>query len=132
MSNKENLVYVDCFYYGFYIKKSELSKYNIKPEKLVQDTQKIIKEHKKVNTKPIIKISDSLLQNIYEKLKITNSSNTLNSSRVLEELNSCNFTFIYDFLRLKTIIKICKTIPKITPTSTLFFIKEEIHSILFE
>ena len=67
MSNKEDLVYVDCFYYGFYIKKSELSKYNIKSEQLVQETK-----------------------NIYAKLNITNSSNTLNLSRVLEELNSCN------------------------------------------
>lgn len=67
MSNKEDLVYVDCFYYGFYIKKSELSKYNIKSEQLVQETK-----------------------NIYIKLNITNSSNTLNLSRVLEQLNSCN------------------------------------------
>lgn len=110
MSNKEDLVYVDCFYYGFYIKKSELSKYNIKSEQLVQETKNIIKEHKKVNTKPKIKISDSLLQNIYAKLNITNSSNTLNSSRVLEQLNSCNFTIIYDLLTLKTIIKICKNL----------------------
>ena len=110
MSNKEDLVYVDCFYYGFYIKKSELSKYNIKSEQLVQKTKEIIKEHKKVNTKPKIKISDSLLQNIYAKLNITNSSNTLNSSRVLEQLNSCNFIIIYDLLTLKTIVKICKNL----------------------
>jgi hypothetical protein len=110
MSNKENLVYVDCFYYGFYIKMSELSKYNIKSEQLVQETKNIIKEHKKVNTKPKIKISDSLLQNIYAKLNITNSSNTLNSSRVLEQLNSCNFTIIYDLLTLKTIGKIRKNL----------------------
>lgn len=116
MSNKKDLVYVDCFYYGFYIKKSELSKYNIKSEELVQETKNIIKEHKKVNTKPKIKISDSLLQNIYTKLNITNSSNssnssnTLNSSIVLEQLNSCNFTIIYDLLTLKSIIKICKNL----------------------
>ena len=110
MNNKEELIYVNCFYYAFYIKKSELSKYNIKPEQLVQDTQKIIKEHKKVNTKPKIQISDSLLQNIYAKLNITNSSNTLNSSRVLEQLNSCNFTIIYDLLTLKTMVKICKNL----------------------
>jgi len=110
MSNKEDLVYVDCFYYGFYIKKSELSKYNIKSEQLVQETKNIIKEHKKVNTKPKIKISDSLLQNIYAKLNITNSSNTLNSSRVLEQLNSCNFTIIYDLLTLKAIVKIYKNL----------------------
>ena len=110
MSNKEELVYVNCFYYGFYIKKSELDKYNIKSEQLIQDTQKIIKEHKKINTKPKIKISDSLLQNIYAKLNITNSSNTLNSSRVLEQLNSCNFTIIYDLLTFKSIVKICKNV----------------------
>ena len=110
MHNKEELVYVDCFYYGFYIKKSELSKYNINSEQLVQDTKKIIKEHKKVNTKRKIQISDSLLQNIYAKLNITNSSNTLNSSRVLEQLNSCNFTIVYDLLTLKSIIKMCKNV----------------------
>ena len=110
MSNKEDLVYVNCFYYGFYIKKSELSKYNIKAEQLTEHTEKIIKQHKKINTKPKIKISDSLLQNIYEKLNITNSSNTLNSSRVLKELRSCNFTIIYDLLTLKTIIKIYKNL----------------------
>mgnify|MGYP000866725328 CR=1 FL=1 len=110
MSNKEELVYVDCFYYGFYIKKSELSKYNIKSEHLAEETKNIIKEHKKINTKPKIKISDSLLQNIYAKLNITNCSNTLNSSRVLEQLNSCNFTIIYDLLTLKTIVKICKNL----------------------
>lgn len=110
MSNKEDFVYVDCFYYGFYIKKSELSKYNIKSEQLVQETKNIIKEHKKVNTKPKIKISDSLLQNIYAKINITNSSKTLNSSRVLEQLNSCNFTIIYDLLTLKTIVKICNNL----------------------
>jgi len=110
MHNKEELVYVNCFYYGFYIKKSELSKYNIKSEQLVQDTQKIIKEHKKVNTQSKIQIFDSLLQNIYTKLNITNSSNTLNSSRVLEQLNSCNFTIIYNLLTLKSIINICKNI----------------------
>jgi len=109
MNNKEELVYVNCFYYGFYIKKSELSKYNIKSEQLVQDTQKIIKEHKKVNTKPKIQISDSLLQNIYAKLNI-NYSNTLNSSRVFEQLNSCNFTVVYDLLTLKSIIKMCKNV----------------------
>lgn len=109
MSNKEELVYVNCFYYGFYIKKSELSKYKIKSEQLVQDTQKIIKEHKKVNTKPKIQISNSLLQNIYVKLNI-NSSNTLNSSRVLEQLNSCDFTVVYDLLTLKSIIKIYKNV----------------------
>ena len=92
IQNNKEIVYVDCFYYGFYIKKSELSKYNIKSEQLVQDTQKIIKEHKKINTKLKIKISDSLLQYIYAKLNITNSSNTLNSPRVLEQLNSCNFS----------------------------------------
>ena len=109
MTNKEELVYVNCFYYSFYIKKSELSKYNIKSEQLFQDTQKIIKDHKKVNTKPKIQISDSLLQNIYAKLNI-NSSNTLNSSRVSEQLNSCNFTIIYDILTLKSIIKMCKNV----------------------
>jgi hypothetical protein len=108
--NKEELVYIDCFYYGFYIKKSELNKYNINSEQLVQDTKKIIKEHKKVNTKPKIQISDSLLQNIYAKLNITNSSNTLNSSRVLEKLNSCNFNYVYDLLTFKSIIKIYKNI----------------------
>ena len=103
--NKEDIVYVDCFYYGFYIKKSELSKYNIKSEQLVQYTQKTIKEHKKVNTKPNIEICDNLLQNINKKLNINNYSNTLNSSRVLEQLNSCNFTIIYDLLTLRKIIK---------------------------
>ena len=110
MYDKEELVYVNCFYYGFYIKKSELDKYNIKSEQLIQDTQKIIKEHKKINTKPKIQISDSLLQNIYAKLNITNSSNTLNSSRVLEQLNSCNFTIVYDLLTLKSIIRMCKKV----------------------
>ena len=108
--NKEELVYVNCFYYGFYIKKSELDKYNINSEQLVQDTEKIIKEHKKINTKPKIQISNSLLQNIYAKLNITNSSNTLNSSRVLEQLNSCNFTIVYDLLTLKNIIKMRKKV----------------------
>lgn len=110
MHIKEELVYVDCFYYGFYIKKSELSKYNIKSEQLIQDSQKIIKENKKINIKPKIKISDNLLQNIYKKLNINNCSNTLNSSRVLEQLNSCNFTIIYDLLTFKSIIKICKNV----------------------
>ena len=103
--NKEELVYIDCFYYGFYIKKSELNKYNIKSQQLVQDTEKIIEEHKKVNNQPKIEISESLLQNINTKLNITNSSNTLNSSRVLEQLNSCNFTIVYDLLTRKSIIK---------------------------
>ena len=108
MSNKEELVYIDCFYYGFYLKKSELSKYNIKSEQLIKNTQKIIEENKKIDMKPNILISDSILQNIYKKLKNTNYSNTLNSSRVLEQLNSCDFTIIYDLLTLKSIIKMYK------------------------
>lgn len=110
MSYKEELVYIDCFYYGFYLKKNELNKYNINSEQLIKNTQKIIEENKKINMKPNIKISDSILQNIYSKLKNTNYSNTLNSSRVLEQLNSCNFTIIYDLLILKKIIKMYKDI----------------------
>ena len=34
MSNNDEYVYVDCFYYGFYIKKSELKKYECKPTDL--------------------------------------------------------------------------------------------------
>ena len=105
-SNKEDLIHVDCFYYSFYIKKSQLIKYNIMPEKLIKDTENIIKQHKEINTN--VNISDNLLQNICERLNITNYSNTLNSSRVLEQLNSCNFTIIYDLLTLRTIIKIYK------------------------
>ena len=48
MSGNNDLIYVNCFYYGFYISKSQLSNYNIKPEQLVEDTNKIIKENKKV------------------------------------------------------------------------------------
>ena len=105
MSNNDELVYVNCFYYGFYIKRSQLSEYNIKSEQLIQDTEKIILQHKNTNNKSKINISNSLLNNIYEKFKISNFSNTLNSSRVLEQFNSCNFTIIYDLLTLKTILK---------------------------
>ena len=105
MSNKDELVYVNCFYYSFYIKKSELLKYNINSEKLVEDTEKIIIQQKKNNTKPTIKISDSMLGNIYKKLDNYNYSNTLNSSRLLEQLNSCNFNIIYDLLTLKKLFK---------------------------
>ena len=115
MSNKEDLVYVNCFYYGFYIKKNELSKYNIKHEDLVKDTERIIKQNKNINNQPKlepkIQISDSLLQYINEKLNISNSSNssnTLNSSTVLEQLKSCDFTIIYELLRLKSMVKIYK------------------------
>ena len=110
MSNEKELLYVDCFYYGFYIKKSELSKYNIKSEQLFEYNQEIIKKHKKVNTKTNIQIYDNLIQSIDEKLNITNSSNTLNLSRVLEQFNSCNFTILYDLLTLKSIIKIYKKV----------------------
>ena len=48
MSANNELVYVNCFYYGFYINKSELDNYSIKPEQLVKDTKKIIKDYKKV------------------------------------------------------------------------------------
>lgn len=106
LSNKEELVYIDCFYYSFYIKKSELNKYNIKSELLIQNNQKIIKEHKN----PTIKNYNSLSHNIDHKLNINNSYNTLNSSRVLEQLNSCNFTINYNLLTLKNIIKMCKNI----------------------
>jgi len=34
MPNNDEYVYVDCFYYGFYIKKSELKKYECKPTDL--------------------------------------------------------------------------------------------------
>lgn len=104
MSNKTDYVYVDCFYYGFYIQKSELEKYNIKQEQLINDI-KNIKEHEKVNTKPTIKNCDSVLHNIYETLKISNSSKTLNSCKVLEQLKSYNFTFIYYLLNLTSIVR---------------------------
>ena len=76
MFNKEELVPVDCFYYIFYIKKSELHKYNISSEQLDKSTKKIINENKKVNIKPV------------KKIKYINSCKTLILSRVLQELNS--------------------------------------------
>ena len=105
MFNNEDLIYVNCFYYGFYIKKNELSKYNIKYEELVESTKNILDNNKKTNIKTNIKISESPLQNIRKKLYIINSSTILNSSKILEQFNSCNFTIIYNLLELKTIIK---------------------------
>jgi len=71
MSNKEDLVYVNCFYYGFYMKRNELSKYNIKSEQLVEVTKKIINENKNSSIRTNIQISDSLFQNIYNNLNIS-------------------------------------------------------------
>lgn len=29
MNNNQNVIFINCFYYGFYIKKEDLDKYNI-------------------------------------------------------------------------------------------------------
>lgn len=105
MSNKIEHVYIDCFYYGFYIKKTELEKYNIKPEQLVEYSKNKIKKQEKVNIKPTIKNCDNVLHNVYKQLKISNCSNTLNSNKVLEQLKSCNFKFIFYLLTIRSIIK---------------------------
>jgi hypothetical protein len=69
MNNKEELVYIDCFYYGFYIKKSELKKYNFNNYKELQneELQNGKLQNKKVNTEQNVEISYNLLNNIYNK-----------------------------------------------------------------
>lgn len=47
-NTNDELILVNCFYYSFYIKKSELQKFNIDSEKLKLDTDKIIN---KIQTK---------------------------------------------------------------------------------
>lgn len=98
----DELVHINCFYYSFYIKKSELEKYNLNSDKLSEETKKIVKKFKKVRTIDNIHIlENSALQPIYD--KINNSSNILNLCKILEELNNCNFKIIYFILKLRNI-----------------------------
>ena len=127
MSSKEDLVYIDCFYYGFYIQKSKLDNYNVKPEYLNERTKEIININKNVILKKKLTDSDSILEKINQKfndfinfndtndtndtnnsynLNYYNESNCLNNNysntlyifRVLEQLNSCNLSVIYNLL----------------------------------
>lgn len=97
MTDNNELVYINCFYYGFYIKKSELSKYNITIEQVKKETEKTINNF---NT------PDNLLKKIFKNIKkLNNSSNILHSYDILEEFNNCNFNVIYNLLTLRSIYK---------------------------
>ena len=105
MTDNDELVYINCFYYSFYIKKSELSKYNITKEEVEKETEKTIHNFNNYDS------TDNLLKKIFKNIKkLNNSSNILNSHKILEELNDCNFNIVYDLLTLRTIIKIYKNI----------------------
>ena len=75
MSN--NIVYIDCFYYGFYIKKSELKKYNITTEQ--------------VNNNNIIKSKDKSIKNNYNLINTINKM-TINRLSHLLKISNINMT----------------------------------------
>ena len=104
MNNNNELVKVDCFYYSFYIKKSELSNYNIEYKELSEKTDKIINDNKNSKSMLSVKISDNLLTKINEtkinktkvnETKVNNCSNFLYKCKALEQLNLYYFAIIY-------------------------------------
>jgi hypothetical protein len=105
MMDNDELIYINCFYYSFYIKKSELSKYNITKEEVEKETEKTIHNFNNYDS------TDNLLKKIFKNIKkLNNSANILNSHKILAELKDCNFNIVYDLLTLRTIIKIYKNI----------------------
>lgn len=73
---KDNLVLIDCYYYSFYIKKSELDKYSI-PRSISLST---LPEHFTIDiNEPSSKINNEV-NNLF------NFSNVLNKYKALEKL----------------------------------------------
>lgn len=109
MNTNNEIVKVDCFYYSFYIKKSELSKYNIDSNYLTEKTNKIINDAR-LNThyKIDINITEDLLQKNGTRLnstRLNNYSNILYKFKRLEQLNLYYLAFIYYLLFIYRKIK---------------------------
>ena len=134
MNENDEKFYVDCFFYGFYMKKSEIKKYqdSLKPENM-----KKIMNDKYQNTnnnkfKKVTSIYKDLYKNIQNADYNTNSidlKNNLDSDikktiiktkkikkswcnklncNVLHQFNSYNFNIIYNLILLKKIISLYK------------------------
>lgn len=83
MADKEEMIYINCFFYSFLIKKSELKKFNIEQKQLEENTQSINKN------------------NNNDKNNNKNYFNILNNEKILKQLKSCNFEIIYKLLTIK-------------------------------
>ena len=84
-SNKNSdFVYVNCQFYGFYIHKNELKKYNLDADTLKENTKEKTKEKtnkRKINNEQykMSKLTDEILNQINERIKYINEFNEINS-----------------------------------------------------
>lgn len=99
MSEKEELVYINCFYYGFYVQKSILDNYNVKFEYLDKKTKEIMNKNKKVILNNQLTNSDSILEKINQQFNDfinfndsnhSNDSNDTYNSNDYDESNYLN------------------------------------------
>lgn len=93
-NNNNEYYYVDCFYYGFYIKKDELKKYNLVPEQLEK------KSEIKITIDP--PNNSSILRNeIYS----AQSNNTHRNSTLPDKsFRYCFITILYKLYTLLTLV----------------------------
>lgn len=98
----DDMVYVNCFYYGFYINKNELHKYNLSNQNLQETTKEIIDKNKFEIKKSACNKFNKAIENISYKFNNINiitsaksCSNILDSYKILEQLGKPSSLIIY-------------------------------------
>lgn len=88
-------VYVDCFYYGFWINKCDLHKYNLSEEYLYNETNNVYKENsiKNCNNKKEEENQNDI-SSTYNKI-IEKISGKISNLTTIDTTNEDNYSMLY-------------------------------------